>query len=287
MKIGFLIHEGFRSFKYSRQPAIITIVTIALSLLLLSFVFYSWQTLDTLMNSERSNVDVEIFLEEDLTKKQREMLFSKILQFEGIKEGRYINKDMAKQRFIDEFGAELIELTDSNPLPESVLIVFEPQHLTAEIFEEFMIYAQNLDGVWDVSGQSAILTALDNYQDKVYILSLVVFGILLFVLVVFISNTIKLSVYARRRVIETMYLVGATKFFIKMPFLIEGIVLGFCGSAIAITVLWVFKIWLIPELLFLIAIQTTLNFDFHIALLLTGMIIGFLGSFRAVQSYVK
>ncbi len=287
MKIGFLIKEGFRSFGRSRQPAIITIVTIFLSLLILSFVIGGWQTVDSLLRSSRSNVDVEIFLEDGLSKAQREKIYAKIFQSGEIASARYIDKETAKKRFINEFGDEMFDLADENPLPESVLIEFEPEWMDSERILKFVEDMRKVDGVWEIPYQSSVLKTLEKYQDKVFYIGILVFGFLLFILVVFISNTIKLSVYARTDVIGIMRLVGATPTFIKTPFLIEGIVLGFWGAVMALIFLWIFKIWVIPQLVFIFDFQLDLNLEFHFAMILTGIIIGFLGSFRAVQSYVR
>lgn len=286
MKMGFLIKEGFRSFGRSRQPAIITIVTIFLSLLILSFVIGGWQTVDSLLRSSRSNVDVEVFLEDGLSKEQREQIYAKIFQAGEISSARYIDKDAAKKRFINEFGKEMFDLVDENPLPESVLIEFNPAWMDSERILKFVENIRKVDGVWEIPYQSSVLKTLEKYQDKMFYIGILVFGVLLFILIVFISNTIKLSVYARTDVIGIMRLVGATPTFIKMPFLIEGIILGFWGSVLALVFLWIFKIWVIPQLVFIFDFQLNLNLEFHFAMILTGIIIGFLGSFRAVQNYV-
>lgn len=286
MKMGFLIKEGFRSFGRSRQPAIITIVTIFLSLLILSFVIGGWQTVDSLLRSSRSNVDVEVFLEDGLSKEQREQIYAKIFQAGEISSARYIDKDAAKKRFINEFGEGMFDLVDENPLPESVLIEFNPAWMDSERILKFVENIRKVDGVWEIPYQSSVLKTLEKYQDKMFYIGILVFGVLLFILIVFISNTIKLSVYARTDVIGIMRLVGATPTFIKMPFLIEGIILGFWGSVLALVFLWIFKIWVIPQLVFIFDFQLNLNLEFHFAMILTGIIIGFLGSFRAVQNYV-
>ncbi|MBC8456125.1 ABC transporter permease [bacterium] len=286
MKMGFLIKEGFRSFGRSRQPAIITIVTIFLSLLILSFVIGGWQTVDSLLRSSRSNVDVEVFLEDGLSKEQREQIYAKIFQAGEISSARYIDKGAAKKRFINEFGEGMFDLVDENPLPESVLIEFNPAWMDSERILKFVENIRKVDGVWEIPYQSSVLKTLEKYQDKMFYIGILVFGVLLFILIVFISNTIKLSVYARTDVIGIMRLVGATPTFIKMPFLIEGIILGFWGSVLALVFLWIFKIWVIPQLVFIFDFQLNLNLEFHFAMILTGIIIGFLGSFRAVQNYV-
>ncbi|MCX7984196.1 MAG: ABC transporter permease [Bacteroidetes bacterium] len=287
MQVLYVLREGFSGFKRTKVPMIIAIVTISISLLLLSFFAILLFNVEALIEEIRSKVELETFLSEYLSDEEVVKLKAQIERIDGVKEVQYISKEDAAQIFYDEFGEDIYKVLNFNPLPASFKIKLYNEYKTLEKVQSIYYKIKTIKGVDDVIYRKKLLEVLDQ-QARGYLW--ILFGIGVFVAlsaILLVANTIRLTIYAKRTIIQTMKLIGATRGFIRTPFIIEGLLQGFCGGLIAVAV-----VFLVVENL-----QTFLTvpvFDlikvkpyYYVVILSTGCFLGVLGSLISVRRFIK
>ncbi len=167
---------------------------------------------------------VEVYLKDEVTVEQAEVMMNKIDGYHGVSDTAYRSKDEALKIMKERWGESgyLLDSLGENPLPASILISVEDIESAGEISEK----ALKIDGVEDVQYFRDTVEKLTKVTNFLQIGALVVMVFLIIVSVVVVSNTIKLTVFARSKEIKIMKYVGATNWFIRGPFMVEGIVIG-------------------------------------------------------------
>jgi cell division transport system permease protein len=236
---------------------------------------------------------MSVYLQDDIDQKTKVRIESLLKNLPSAELKDYISKDRAMEDLIDGLGTHsgLLEGLKENPLPASFEIVFQdvnirqldPQRMKEEI--------EKIEGVQEVQYSEEWL---DRLEGLVYVLKVAGFVIAVFLClaVLFITtNTIKLTIYSRRDEVEILKLVGATDWFVKMPFLIEGAVQGLVGGIIAISALSLLFLMFsldnvhiigLPVLEIVFLPITHLTF-----ILLLGLILGLIGSLIAVGRFIE
>lgn len=283
MKIIFLIKEGILGFKRARMAATISITTIALSLTLIGGFTILMQNLSHLFRQHYQKAQIEVYVNPALTPGQIQNLRKKLLSRDVVEEAVYISPEEALSEFEQEFGEDLVKVLDENPLPPAIHIVIKPDYSDLEQIELLANSIKSMKGVDDVVFQKDIIRVVNHYF-LLGILGSVVVGIIIFLIsTLLIFNTIRLTIFNRKTIIEIMKLVGATNYFVKGPFIIEGILQGILGSGVACLLLW-----LIGNLTkSVLAPNFSIPAYFYLSLLATGMFLGFLGSYFSVNKYLK
>jgi len=199
----------------------------------------------------------------------------------------FISKDEAARIFRQEFGEDITQVLDFNPLPPSLKIRLKPDFRTAAAASTISDRVAAVEGIESVRYRKGLLELIDARTRAVHNLSLVL-GVLISLSAVFlVSNTIRLAIYAKRRLIRTMELVGATKAFIRSPFLLEGMLQGLLGGLVASGILYILIEYtlrlLSPELSGYVQMSRT----FYLAVVGTGMGLGFVGSAISVARFIR
>jgi cell division transport system permease protein len=216
--------------------AVSATLTVAISLSLFGSVLLVRQWTDTLVGRWRGNVEINLFLRTDASEPQIEAIQAKIASMPEVKEYKYVSREEALQEFREMFKdkRELVENVDPSILPPSFrLKLRNPEQVDA--------VADQLSGL---PGVDEVQTANETIKRLSRITNVLTAGMALFVLVfgvaavLLIANTIRLAVFARRREIGIMKLVGATNWFVRVPFMIEGMLAGFVGSILAGGAVW-------------------------------------------------
>ena len=274
---------------------LITIGIISLSLLVMSTFVLVFLNLRTYLDTWKSQIQVTAYLADALPEEQVESLKQAITGFTEAKEVRYTSKDQAlsflEQTFPEQSGA-LAGLKE-NPLPASLDIRLHENHQTLEQISAVAARVERLAGVQEVEYGKSWLEGYVRFLRFVRTAGLAVGAIILLATVFIISNTIKLTMYARREEIEIMRLVGATSFFIRTPFFVEGIVQGLVGASLALGVLAVwfhlFSQWATRSSLFPFHLISLSFLPWHYVSLIIagGMLTGLLGSFFSLGRYVR
>jgi len=213
-------------------------MTICASLLLLGSFAILVLNANSVVESLREKVEMEAFLADYLSPVETSIVRDSIATIPGVREVRYVSKEDAARIFKEEFGEDIHRVLDFNPLPASVKIFLKPGYRTARGAEEVYNAARSIKGVDEVIYRKTLMEMLDRRATTFLWL---VFGIGLFITissVFLVANTIRLAIYAKRKIIQTMKLIGATKSFVRGPFILEGLVQGFIGGALAAAILF-------------------------------------------------
>lgn len=287
----YFIREAFISLKRNKWMTVASVSTVALSLAILGMFIISVLNLNYMASQLESQIEVSVYLQDELEVEERDAIREKISGLAGVDEIKYIDKDAALERFKTRLGEQetlLTALGDVNPLPDS----FEVRFKKADMVKAAAKTIERYDGVETVKYGQDVVEKLFEITRIVRILGVVLIVFLALATIFIISNTIRLTVFARRREIGIMKYVGATDWFIRWPFLIEGMLLGFLGSLVATIILrgsyrsLVAKIYdsmaflpLIPEDPFLGRIT--------FMLLVVGTVIGALGSTISLKRFMN
>ena len=285
MRIGFFLREAIRATRRSAAPSFAALATVLVTLLVLGVFIPIVQATNGAANSVRSRVEVDVYMKTKATAADSARVRRELLNVPHVKSVQFVSKQQAyaQQSKIDPAAYRLL---GSNPLPDTFHVIPDnPGNVLA--VHTSLAPPSGTDpthpGTIDQSIQSVSNKRNDTKKilevtNLVTITAAALTVLLTIASILLIANTIRLSLYARRREVEVMKLVGATDWFIRWPFVIEGVVVGATGALLAIAVLGVTKVTLLDPLAnnwTLIAAPRTISFT---ALLIVLMGAGVLGS---------
>ncbi|MCX7971274.1 MAG: permease-like cell division protein FtsX, partial [Negativicutes bacterium] len=240
MKINTWEHfivDAFSSLRHNRLMTVAAITTVALSLLILGTFITVLLNLNFIADTLESQVQISVYLKDELTPLQQREVGTRITRINGVRQVMFVDKEQALKQFRERLGDQqgiLDALDGVNPLPNYFEVKVDNPDQVLPTVEIIRVIA----GVEKVRyGQEAI----ENLFKITHIIR--VAGLILIVLLAaaalfIIANTIRITVFARRQEIRIMKYVGATDWFIRWPFIIEGLILGFAGALVAAAVLF-------------------------------------------------
>lgn len=287
MSLSYTLRESFSGFRRTKLSSTISIVTVCISLLFLgAFAFVTVQA-SRFIDSIRSKVEIEVFLQEPIAPEEVSDLARTITGFEGVEQAVYISKDEAAQIFKAETGEDIYSVLDFNPLQPSLRLTLDPAHRTAAAARRLDEQIRALKGVDSVLYRRALLELIDRRATAVNNVTLGLGIAISLSAILLVSNTIRLAIYAKRKLIRTMSLVGATGSFIRLPFLVEGMVQGFLGGCLAAGLLYLIVeyalAWASPEF----AVLTSVGGGFYGLLVGAGIALGLIGSAISVVRFIS
>ncbi|MBP1765732.1 MAG: hypothetical protein H6Q65_2790 [Firmicutes bacterium] len=289
--VEYFIREAFSSLRRNSLMSIASVSTVALSLLILGLFLVMVLNLNNMASVLESQVQISIYLQDNLSDREMREVGTKISKIPGVTLVTFVGKDEAMTRFKQRLGEQqglLTALGDTNPLPNAFEVkVDKPEMVkpTAQAIAEFKGVETAKFGQ-DVIEHLFSLTKMVRWFGIVLILFLALAALFI------ISNTIRITVFARRREIGIMKYVGATDWFIRWPFLIEGMILGFVGALFAVFFLseayaiLTSKVYESLAFLPLIPRSPFIN-NISCLLLVLGAIIGALGSTISLKRFMK
>ncbi|MEG6584957.1 permease-like cell division protein FtsX [Dendrosporobacter sp. 1207_IL3150] len=289
--IEYFIREAIVSLRSNGLMSFASISTVALSLLILGIFLILVLNLNNMASALESQVQITVYLKDDLSDHQMREVGTRITKLEGVNQVMFISKDEAMERFKGRLGEQqtlLTALGDTNPLPNAFEVkVDKPEKvkLTAQAISEF-------NGVENAKFGQEVIEQLFKITKMVRIFGVVLIVFLALAALFIISNTIRLTVFARRKEIGIMKYVGATDWFIRWPFLIEGMILGFGGALIAVFVLSRTYSAITQEIYSSLAFlplipQYPFMNNISIFILIAGTAIGALGSTISLKRFMK
>ena len=236
----------------------------------------------------REQVEVEVFLE-NLDSQSTNELQNSIETARFVEELTYISRDSASKVFQQEFGMGGEAMADLNFLPASFRLKMSDEASVSQVDSVARSF-EDLNGVDDVRFNLALLQLLETRTDQLAMGGAALGIFILFVAMILVFNTIRLTIYAKRDLIRAMKLVGATNGFIRRPFLVEGIVQGLiAGSAAAGTIYLLFD-WLIPQSISQLGVLSWPFGRWYFLIggvILLAIIMGWLGSRWAARKFIK
>jgi cell division transport system permease protein len=286
MLLSYAIRDGISNFSRAKLAAVGSILTITISLLLLGIFYIISVHTARIVADVRSKIEMEAFLDEPVTKQRLNDLQKAIQSLEGVDHVQFVSKEEAAKIFKDEFGEDVNAVLDFNPLPPSFKVFLKEDARNAAKADALAKKLQSIQGVDKVAYRKDMLEFLDDRSRTLYYIGLSL-GILLGISAIFlVSNTIRLAISAKRKAIQTMKLVGASRMFIRAPFLIEGITQGVVGGLFAAALLYYVVSFAIALISAELASYVQVEPMFYLGVLLTGAFLGLFGSAISVRRFI-
>ncbi len=296
MRLGFFFREAMRAVRRSPAPSFAALATVLVTLLVLGVFIPIVQATNGAANTVRDRVQVNVYMKTGATRADEARVRKEILAIPHVKRVDYISK---KQAFAQQSKADpsAYKALGSNPLPDTFEVFTTNPQYVLDVHEALTPSGTNgKPGVLDasianVSNKTTDTRKILQVTNLVTITAAVLVVLLALASVLLIANTIRLSLYSRRREVEVMKLVGATDWFIRWPFVIEGVIVGAAGAVLALIVLGAAKVLLLDPLAHswtLIAAPHTIPFLVLVAVLMgAGVGVSALGSGLSLRRFLR
>lgn len=264
---------------------IATVLTITLSLIVLGSFYVVIANSNYLMDMAKSVLELRVYLKEDA---DPYVLQSKIIEYQGVKDVRYISKEEGAKWLEKNLKVKDLFSATENPLPNMISIKLRDDAKVKTLAQKVEL----LDGVAEVEYGETFVEAMLIIIQIIWALGMALVLIIGVVVLYIIINTIRITVFARRKEIEIMKLVGATDWFIRWPFMIEGIILGLIGAIISLLLLskgYSLLIQYIKQLAPFIPLMTERAINRQLFVLMTslGFFFGMSGSMMSLKKFLK
>ena len=285
-RILFLFAEGFRNLLRHKLTVFAAIFSVFMTMIIIGSLLIIGKNTNKLIFYLRSKYKIEVFFDGEMSKRDAFKLVEDIGSIEGVRNTTFIDKENATRIFEKQFGENILDYIDRNPLPMSCVVnVNRTGDFELDIFP-IVKKINALEGVDNVEHQGKLIQRIEDYHNRFtklfFICSIIIIGITITI----IYNTIKLTIYAKKDLIQDLHIIGATNTFVKVPFLIEGVLQGLIGSSVAFVFLSIaLKIGngLISQFA---AITIRMDPAAASVMLLIGVLISFIGSFLSVSRFL-
>lgn len=271
-----------------RNSYLSSIVSVTLVLFLLGTMGLIILNAKQLSDNVKENVGFNVFLKDSLSAAQIN-LFNKSLSTKPyVYETTLTTKEEAAKQFSAELGEDFVKFLGVNPLPASITIKLKAEYMHADKMKQVKKEIERMPQVQEIVFQDNLVEAINSNVKKISLIIVVFAGLLLFVSIVLINNTIRLAVYARRYLINTMKLVGATSGFIRKPFLLRSIAHGLYAGLFSVVLLVGLVFVSLEELREVIYLN---NIEWIVILfagiIVLGVVINFICTFFAVNKFLR
>ena len=293
--LTYLIGEGFSNIFKNKKQAATSFGTMCLIMIFFGMCFMVVGNFNHFIKQVESQQGIRAFIVNDATDEEIKILGEQINEIEGVNTIEFISKDQALQKMKEKFGERsylLDAYNEANVLPASYVVTLTDLNLTSKVQEEI----KGLENIKNITSSDETIATLVKIARGIKIGSYIIILALIVVSVFIISNTIKLTVYARRKEISIMKYVGATNSFIRWPFIVEGVIIGSFSGALSLGVVAGMYILMGQNAKFigflsklglsLLAFSEMFNIILIIYLIL-GIGLGVLGSTMSMRKYLK
>jgi cell division transport system permease protein len=285
-RLLFLFAEGFRNLLRHKLTVFAAVFSVFMTMIIIGSLLIIGKNTNKLIFYLRSKYKIEVFFDNDLPKRDALNLVEDIGSIEGVRNTTFINKENATRIFEKQFGESILDYINSNPLPMSCVVnVNRTGDFELDIFP-IVKEINLLQGVNNVEHQGKLIQRIESYHNRFTKLFFISSIIIIAITIGIIYNTIKLTIYAKKDLIQDLHIIGATNTFVKVPFLIEGVLQGLIGSSIAFVALSI-ALKIGNSLISQFA-SITIRMDPAAAsvMLVIGVLISFIGSFLSVSRFL-
>lgn len=292
--IKYYFREAYKGFRRNRVMSFSSVASVTATLIVIGIFLMMAFNINFMATNIESQVEIKAYLIDGLKEDTLDFSLAKVKEMEGVKDVYYTSKEQALEDYRKQLGEDadiLNGLEDRNPLPASYTII-----LTDPLYAKTVAtQVETFSSVEKTEYGREVLDKLLKITAGLRIGCIGLIVVLFLISTFIISNTIKLTVFARRREISIMKYVGATDWFVRWPFIIEGIFIGFLGSLITFAVLSgiYYYIWKIINganlglMAFELMPMNILMTNIQIVIVIIGVSIGFLGSALSVRKFLK
>jgi cell division transport system permease protein len=302
-RIIFFIKEAFRALRRNGAPSMAAVVTTVVTVILLGVLIPIFQTTQAKSEQVRDQLETRVAVYDDATRAEINALAHKLQKIPHVASVRLITKAEALNELKQDLGkdksSELLAQLHSNPLPANFSVKADDASNLDSIEAAIMPPGPNGKPkpispiIQDQFNRQEDSHKIEQVTSALKIVLTVITALLIVASLMLVGNTIRISIYTRRREIEVMRLVGATRWFIRWPFMIEGVVVGFMGGLVAILILWLGKVTIVDPLsntFSFVAAQnsSTLSFPELVAILFAAsVLVTAIGSGVTLRRFLK
>ena len=289
--ITYFIVDALKSIKRNITVSFAAMLTVLVTFFVLGTFTLVGLNFNKTIEDVADKIEIKVYLQDDIKLVNQREVEIKLAEQEGVKAVTYESKDEAftKLKKDLEGNSGMLEgySLENNPLASSYIVTLEDASYAGNVSKA----VEDMTGVESITNQQELIEKISRVVDFVQILGVVLFFVFIGVSIFLIMNTIKLAVYSRRREVGIMKFVGATDWFIRWPFVIEGMIIGAVGSLFATVILYfiyrgvfgfIASNLLIANLVPVSFILTTLLGGF----LLGGIVVGAIGSIAALRKFL-
>jgi len=236
--LGYSFTQGVKSIQRNKLFSMATIATMSACIFLFGILYFVLANVRFVLYEAESNVGITVFFDEDITEEEIKEIGEKISDIQGVSHYEYLNADETWERYKREYLNEELAATfsDDNPLEHSMsyTVYFDDVKYESDAAEQI----KDIDGVRKVNDSNRVVKTLTKINRALSIGTVIIVGLLLAIAAFLISTTITTGVSIRQREISIMHLIGASDFFIRGPFIVEGFIIGMLGVFIPLSVLY-------------------------------------------------
>ena len=294
-RLGYLTKEGFRNLWVNRMMSVASVAVLMACLVLMGTAFMVLVNVESVLNIVEEENIVSVYLDMDATQDEVQKVREEIIKIQNVTKCEFVSKEQAFEEVLekDEFDAELELFRDiENPLPDMFEVAMEDENL----FDETVTKLEQIDNVDVVRGSKEITNILIRIRSTISYISIGIIVVLLLISLFIISNTIRITMFNRRLEINIMKSVGATNWFIRWPFIVEGMLLGIISAIVSLGVVWgiyelleslIYELFGIMSREFVAADFKAYALYILAAFVVIGVLSGGCGSFVSIQKYLK
>ena len=288
--LSYLLKEGIRGiFLHGFMSFAAVCVTVACLLIVGSFSILVYNVNIMVVDLNKTN-EIVVYIDENLSEADAHSITTPINQIENVFNAEFVTREQALQEFINEHeNNEAFSGVDAKDLRHRIVVTLVDNALIKETVEQL----ETISGVAKVTAAYELAEGFTTLQNVLHIASLAVIAVLLVVSLLIISNTVKLAMYDRRDEIAIMKMVGATNGFIRLPFVVEGFILGMLGALLAFGIEWLMYDALILRIesvdtlrLFTFVPFTELLTPMIVTFAAAGLFVGILGSWTSIRKFM-
>ena len=294
----YCLKQGLINIRRNKLYSLASVITIAACIFLFGVFFSVLTNIQYMIEKAEGNVGITVFFDENIEQARIDEIGAEVSNKEGVAKVEFISADEAWEQFKDIYFQEMPQLAEGfsggNPLSSSASYAIYLDDVSLQ--NEIVLWLKQIDGVRRVNYSEMAAGGLEDFNHLASYVSIGLIGILLVVSIFLISNTISLAYATRKKEMQLMKWIGATNFFVRAPFVVEGLIIGLVGSAIPLVFIYAIykeavafvlnKFSIISSVIQFLPVKDVFLPLIPIALLL-GAGIGFIGSFFTIQKQLK
>ena len=287
-KMMFLLSEGLKNLWRHKLTAFSAIFSTFLTLSITGSLIIATENTHKVIEYLRDKYKIEVFFKQDVPDDRVMKLAKEFKSIRGIRSTTDITKSDAEKIFKSQFGENIMDMVGYNPLPASCVLNLVKYQTDAINIRPIIDRLRTFPEVDEVNYQGRLIARIESYYQKFVKGMTGILILVLFISIFIISNTVRLTIFAKKDLIKALQLIGATRSFVKAPFVIEGVFHGLIGALLA-------SLLLIGGLSIgegivksVTGLKLQYNSFFLISVLCgTGIVISLLGSSRAISRFLK
>lgn len=294
-RIRYFFARALLNIRQNVLVNVLAIGTITLALLIVSLFLLIFVNLESTADEWSGKIQVTAYFNTEPTPQELSAIMTRVKAIDGTDKVGYVSKQEAMKRFRERLKGQetLLEGVPADVLPSSIEITLKRNSREDAAMEAYVGRLKKVPGIAEVQYGEEWVRRFNTFMNFLRFVGALLGGFLLMAVLFIVSNTIKLTIYARKEEIEVMELVGATRFFIKAPFLIEGIIQGTAGAVLSLLIL------VAAFFGFLHSATNFVNFSSSVSglsflpplyiagILAGGVVLGFLGSLTSLKRFIN